>query len=69
VSKQRRRYRVGDLRAESTDITIAETGDVLHTLSIEGDDLDQLRSLRRRLGLHGHENIAVHNALEISVQR
>jgi hypothetical protein len=63
VSKQRRRFRVGDLRAESTDITITETGEVLHTLSIEGDDLELLRALRRRLGLHGHENVAVHHAL------
>ena len=68
VNKQRRRFRVGDLRAESTDITITETGAVLHTLSIEGDDLDQLRALRRRLGLHGHENVAVHNALGLGVR-
>jgi hypothetical protein len=69
VNKQRRRFRVGDLRAESTDITITETGEVLHTLSIEGDDLEQLRALRRRLGLHGHENVAVHNALGLGIDR
>jgi hypothetical protein len=69
VNKQRRRFRVGDLRAESTDLTITETGAVLHTLSIEGDDLDQLRALRRRLGLHGHENVAVHNALGLGTDR
>jgi hypothetical protein len=68
VNKRRRRFRVGDLRAESTDITITETGEVLHTLSIEGDDLEQLRALRRRLGLHGHENIAVHSALGFGVR-
>jgi hypothetical protein len=68
VSKDRRRFRVGDLRAESTDITIAETGEVMHTLSIEGDDLEQLRALRRRLGLHGHANVAVHNALGLGTE-
>ncbi len=65
VTKQRRRYRIGDLRAEATDITIRENGDVLHTLSIEGDDLDQLSALRKRLGLRGEDNVAVHNALDL----
>lgn len=65
VTKQRRRYRVGDLRAEATDITIRETGAVLYTLSIEGDDLDQLGALRKRLGLRGEDNVAVHNALDV----
>ena len=64
VTKQRRRYRVGGLRAESTDITIHEGGEMLHTLSIEGDDLEELASLRKRLGLRGEENVAVHNALD-----
>jgi hypothetical protein len=63
VTKQRRHYRIGELRAEATDITIHETTEVLHTLSIEGDDLARLRALRKRLGLCGHANVAVHNAL------
>jgi hypothetical protein len=65
VTKQRRRYRVWDLRAESTNIRIHESGDVLQTLSIEGDDLDQLRALRKRLGLRGEDNRAVHSALDL----
>lgn len=64
VTKERRRYRVGGLRAESTDITIHELGGTLHTLSIEGDDLGELAALRKRLGLRGEENISVHNALD-----
>jgi len=64
VVKQRRRYRIGRLRAEATDIEIRETGEVLHTLSIEGDDLEELTALRDRLGLTDHENIAVHDALD-----
>lgn len=63
VAKHRRRYRVGLLRAEATDITILETGEVLHTLSIEGDDLNRLVALRERLGLRGEDNVAVHNVL------
>jgi hypothetical protein len=64
VAKERRRYRIGHLRAEATDITIRETGEVLHTLSIEGDDLDDLTALRKRLGLRDEDNVAVHNALD-----
>jgi hypothetical protein len=64
VTKQRRRYRIGDLRAEATDIVIRESGDVLHTLSIDGDDLAQLAALRKRLGLRGEDNVAVHTTLD-----
>lgn len=64
VIKHRRRYTVGDLRAEVTDIEITETSDVLHTLSIEGDDLDDLVALRKKLGLRDEPNIAVHEAID-----
>jgi hypothetical protein len=63
VAKHRRRYRVGSLRAEATDIRLLDTGEVLHTLSIEGDDLKRLVALRARLGLRGEDNVAVHNVL------
>ena len=63
VEKSRVRYRLGDIRAEATDITIVETGETLHTLVIEGDDLDELVALRKRLGLKGEDNIAVHQAI------
>lgn len=67
VTKERHRYRIGGLRAESTDIEIHETGESLHTLSIEGDDLDELRALRRRLGLRDSANVAVHRALDAEI--
>ena len=67
VTKQRRRYRVARLRAESTDITIHEIGETLHTLSIEGDDLGELAALRTRLRLRGDENLAVHNAIDLEI--
>lgn len=63
VTKHRRRHRVGDLRAEATVIRVHETSEVLHTLSIDGDDLVRLRALRNRLGLQGEDNVAVHNVL------
>lgn len=64
VTKQRRRYRVGGLRAEVTDVEIAETGEVLRTLAIEGEDLDELVALRKKLGLRGEPNTPVHRAIE-----
>lgn len=63
VSKDRRRYSIGDLRAESTKIDVHQTCEVLHTLVIEGDDLGALKELRRELGIRGHDNVAVHHAL------
>jgi hypothetical protein len=64
VTKYRRHYRIGDLRAEVTDIEVHDTRDVLHTLSIEGDDLPALVALRKELGLRDEPNIAVHEAIE-----
>ena len=64
VSKKRRRYTVGELRAEVTDIEILDTGEVLRTLSIEGDDLADLVKLRKALGLKGETNTAVHTAID-----
>lgn len=67
VTKHRRRYRVGGLRAEVTDIEIHDSDEVLHTLSIEGDDLSALVALRKELGLRGEPNIAVHEAIDAEV--
>ena len=63
----RRRYRIGDIRAEVTDIEILETGDVLRTLSFEGDSLEDLVALRKELGVKNEPNLAVHQAIENEV--
>ncbi len=63
VVKQRKRYTVGRLRAEATDIEIVETSEVMHTLAIEGEDLDDLVALREKLGLCDEPNLAVHTAI------
>lgn len=63
VTKHRVRFRIGGLRAEITDIEVDGEDTVLHTLSIEGDDLDELRALQRDLGLRGEPNVAVHEYL------
>ena len=64
VTKKRTRYSIGRLDAEVTAILLRDSGEVLHTLLIEGDDLDELTALRKRLGLHGDPNIGVHEAIE-----
>lgn len=64
VTKHRTRYRIGPIRAEVTDVTIESTGEVLRTLAIEGDDLDELVALRKKLGLKGSNNIAYHLAID-----
>ena len=68
VTKDRRRYRVDNLRAEVTKITISDTHEVIRTLSIEGNDLDALRRLRDRLGLDGDPNMAVHQVIHPDTQ-
>lgn len=67
VVKHRRRYAVGGLRAESSDITVVGTSTHVHTLAIEGDDLDDLVVLRMRLGLRDEPNIAVHEAIDLAL--
>ena len=64
VSKTRRRYRIGELRAEVTDIRVLDGDRTLHTLSIDGHDLAALRALRRELGLKASDNVAVHRVLD-----
>ncbi len=69
VTKDRRRHSIGEMRAEYTRIAVHETGERLRTLVIEGDDLDELKALRKELGIRGENNIAVHHALAAELAR
>ena len=64
VTKTRRRYRIGELRAEVTDVEMTETNEVMRTISIEGADLRELVKLRKKLGLKGEPNTPVHQAID-----
>ncbi len=64
VTKHRIRYRIGSIRAEVTDVDIHGSDEVLRSLSIEGDDLDELVSLRKELGLRKAENTPMHVAID-----
>lgn len=64
VTKHRRRYVIGDLKAEVTDIEIHDSDQVLRTLSIEGDNLKQLVKLRKQLGIRDEPNVPMHQLIE-----
>jgi len=64
VTKHRRRYQIGEIKAEVTDIDIHETDDVMRTISIQGNDLRELVALRKKLGLRKNENLAMHQYIE-----
>lgn len=64
VTKKRQRYRIGTLRAEVTDIDVDDSDEVVRTLAIEGDDLSELVSLRKKLGLRDEENVAMHQFID-----
>ncbi len=64
VSKHRHRYRIGNLRAEVTEIEMVDTDEVLWTLAIEGDDLNELVALRKLLGLRDEPNTPIHQAID-----
>jgi len=63
VAKERRIYRIGELRAESAVLRVEGSDEPLHTLSIEGTDLGALRKLRAELDLTGQDNIAIHEVI------
>lgn len=63
VTKDRRRFRIGGIRAEVTDVEIEGADETLRTLAIEGSDLDALVALRKELGLKNVPNMAMHVAI------
>ncbi|MGH1488654.1 MAG: hypothetical protein ACRBK7_04545 [Acidimicrobiales bacterium] len=63
VTKDRRRFRFGAIRAEATTVQIEGCADSLTTVAIEGPDLLELVELRERLGLEKMCNVAVHQAV------
>ncbi len=64
VTKRRRRYKLGEMKAEVTDVEVHNTGEVARTLSIEGANLRDLVKLRKTLGLKGESNTAVHQYID-----
>ncbi len=64
VTKRRRHFVVGSIRAEVTQMSIRGRKAPLHTFAIEGQDLDALDALRRELGFKRRHNQATHVKLE-----
>ncbi len=67
VAKHRCRFRFGSIRAEATDVDVVGWPGILHTLAIEGRDLDDLVRLRASLGLAHLPNVAVHRAVDAAL--
>lgn len=64
VTKHRRRFRLGSIRAEVTDVEVEGVETPLRTLAIEGEHLAELVALRSDLGL-GHEpSVPMHAAID-----
>lgn len=64
VAKDRRRFRLGSIRAEAVELEIPGLGRPLTTVAFGGRDLGQLIQLRRTLGLDLAPNVAVHLAVD-----
>ena len=65
VTKYRRRFRFGSMRAEVADLEIGGRSGRLCTTAIEGRNLLDLIQLRSALGLDLTPNVAVHLALDL----
>ncbi|MGI9598512.1 MAG: hypothetical protein ACR2QK_20265 [Acidimicrobiales bacterium] len=64
VTKRRRRFRFGSIRAEATSIEIEGRPGSLSTVAIEGPDLHDLIHLRSSLGLAHVPNLPLHLAVD-----
>lgn len=64
VTKKRRRYRIGDIKAEISRIDVHGTDTRLHSIAIQGDNVKALRGLLRDLGLKGEPNVPMHVVIE-----
>lgn len=64
VSKRRRRFRFGAMRAEASEVKVSGTPGKLFTVAIEGPDLGDLVDLRKLLGLAKTTNLALHLAVD-----
>jgi hypothetical protein len=63
VTKWRRRFDLGSIRAEATEVEIEGHSGRLRTVAIEGHELDELIRLRASLGLDRSPNLAFHLAI------
>lgn len=64
VTKDRRRFRFGSVRAEVAKVKVTGRPGRLSTIAIEGSDLLELVSLRNLLGLNDLPNLALHLAVD-----
>lgn len=63
VTKQRRRFLIGDIKAEVSKIDIHLTDARLHTVAVQGPSIKELVRLLEAVKLSGLPNVPVHIAL------
>lgn len=63
VTKRRRRFGIGSMKAEATTVRIEGRSGSLSTVAIEGPNLHELIKLRETLGLAHSPNLALHLAV------
>jgi hypothetical protein len=64
VTKQRKVYRIGNVRAEIVKIDLRDGSKRLHSIAVQGRDLKELRALIGDLGLDAEPNVPMHVAIE-----
>jgi hypothetical protein len=64
VRKNRRRFRIGSIKAEVTAVRVDGEPDRLATMAIEGPNLPELVELRDHVGLGDAPNLALHLAVD-----
>ena len=64
VTKQRKTYKIGNIRAEIVKIDLRDGSKRLHSIAVQGRDLKELRALVGDLGLDAEPNVPMHIAIE-----
>ncbi len=64
VTKQRKTYRIGNVRAEIVKIDLRDGDKRLHSIALQGRDLKELKALVGDLGLDAEPNVPMHIAIE-----
>ena len=64
VTKQRKTYQIGNIRAEIVKIDLRDGDKRLHSIALQGRDLKELRALVGDLGLDAEPNVPMHVAIE-----
>lgn len=63
VTKKRRTWNIGDMRAEISRVDLRDHDVRLHSVAVQGRDVERLTQLLEQLGLDGLPNVPMHLAV------